>query len=352
MKRLVTLLVCAAMMATLLAGCGSKDTAQDSSNTGSGSDSASGAPVEVLLGWDTSMDDPIGKGAQKWAEYLTEMSGGTMEMKLYPSNQLGSKNDMIDQMLAGGNVITLGDGGFFGERGAPDMGILMAPYLFDSFDDAWTLAESDWYKEQAELLSSNGGLKILTSNWIYGLRHYLTKTPVYTVDDMKGLKIRVADSTVWINGTAVLGATPAPMAFSDAYTALQQGVVDGIENPAPQLYDSSFYECAKYLTLTGHVKNTTCFFTSSAWFDTLTEEQQNWLIESGKKAGVDNQEAYYQLEAEAIEKMTAAGVTVIELDEATYNGFKEKARAFYDIPEVNKDWSEGLYETVQAAMGK
>lgn len=349
-KRLIALLVCAAMMTVLLAGCGKSTTAANEND--SSQDASPAEPVEVLLGWDTSLDDPIGQGAQKWAEYLDEMSGGTMKMVLYPSNQLGSKNDMIDQMLAGGNLITLGDGGFFAERGAPDMGIMMAPYLFDTFEDGWTLCESDWYKEQCKILEENGGLKILASNWIYGLRHYLTKTPVYTVDDMAGMKIRVADSTVWIDGTAVLGATPAPMAFSEAYTALQQSVVDGIENPAPQLYDSSFHECAKYLTLTGHVKNVTIFFTGAEWFNTLTEEQQNWLVESGEKAGIYQQQAYYDLEAEALEKMEAEGVTIIELSDEDYNGFKEKARAFYDLPEINKDWSEGLYDTVQAAMGK
>ena len=366
-KRIVSLLAGATILAAMLAGCAAapaatsagpatqeaaESAAEEAGATAEeAAESASGDIVEVMLAWETSENDPIGQGCLKWKEILEEKSGGQMIVKLYPNNQMGSKNDVIDQMLAGSNVITLADAGFMGERGTPDTGILMGPYMFDTWDDCWALVESDWWKDQCDQLAENG-LKVVTSNWEYGLRHYLTKDPVHTVDDMAGMKIRVADSTIWIKGTEVLGATPTPMAFSEAYTALQQGVIDGIENPAPQLYDASFYEAVKNLTLTGHVKNFTVFLTSNDWFNTLTEEQQQWLIESGNEAGVYEQGVYAATEQEAIDNLKAAGVNVIELDEETYNGFKEKAKSFYADPALTEKWSDGLYDTVQAAMGK
>lgn len=353
-KRMIALTMVLALTAAALAGCGGggkteKNTAVAGETTGEQA-AQSPAVVEVKLAFETTTEEPMGKACVRWAELLKEKSGGTMEMKLYPSSQLGSKNDLMDQMLAGSNIITLGDGGYLSERGAPDMSIVVSPYLFDNWDQCWKLMESDWWQEQCDILADNG-LKILTSNWMYGTRHYLTKSPVKTVEDMKGMKIRTADSTVWIAATKVLGATPTPMAFSETYTALQQGVADGTESPAPQLHDASFDEVCKNLVLDGHVKNITMWFTSSTWFDTLTDEQKQWVIDSGNEAGLYSQELTSAAEDEAVKTMESEqGVTVIELDEAALQGFKTAAEPFYDMPEVNSKWSDGLLEKVQAII--
>lgn len=156
-KRLLASLLCGAM-AVSLAACGGDSAA----STGGGS-SAAGDVVELQIGFENSASEPIGQGLEKWAELLDEASGGTMKITLYPDSQLGSKNELIDSMLLGEPVATLADGAFYADYGVPDFGIVFGPFLFDDWDQCWTLIESDWYAEQSAKLEEQG-LKLLASN--------------------------------------------------------------------------------------------------------------------------------------------------------------------------------------------
>ena len=250
-------------------------------------------------------------------------------------------------MLLGENVCTLADGAFYADYGVPDFGIVFGPFLFDSWDQCWTLVESDWYKEQCAKLEEKG-LKILASNWIYGERHTLTTTPVNTVEDMQGLKIRVPSNEIQSKGFDVLGATSTGMALGDVYQALQTKTIDGAENPLATLYGRKLHEVAQYLILDGHVKNFTTWVCSADWFNSLTEEQQTWLIETAQEAGEYNNEVQQAAEADYLQKMKDEGVTVVEPSEEVLAGFKEKAQPFY---EMDFGWTDGLYDTVRKAMG-
>ena len=308
------------------------------------------ASAEVLqIGFENSMSEPIGQGLQKWQELLAAKDVD-LTIELFPDSQLGNKTDIIDQMLLGEPVMTLADGAFFADYGVPDMGIVFGPFLFDNWDQCWKLTESDWWAEQCAKLNDLG-IKMVAANWAYGARHTLTTKPVNTVDDLAGLQIRVPTNQIQTKGFEVLGATPVGMSLGDVYTALQQGTIDGGENPLSTLYGRKHHEVAKYLIMDGHVLNFTNWVCSSMWFDSLTPEQQEALVETGKEAGVYNN----QLQAEADEYykglMIEEGVTVVEPTEEVLQGFRDKAKAFYDEG-ATFGWSDGLYETVCAAMGK
>lgn len=206
-SKLLSLLLVLALVMAVLPACGGTD----NGNEGNEGEGETAEPVIVRVGYENNPGEPIDIACNAWAEYLDELSGGTMEMQLYPSSQLGSKNDIIDQMLAGNNVVTLADGAFTADRGAPDMGIQFAPFLFDTYDEAWRLVESDWWKEQVDICAENG-LQILTSNFVYGTRNLMTTKPVHSVKDLKGLKIRIPNNTIQIKGFEALGATPTPNA--------------------------------------------------------------------------------------------------------------------------------------------
>ena len=308
------------------------------------------ASAEVLqIGFENSMSEPIGQGLQKWQELLAAKDVD-LTIELFPDSQLGNKTDIIDQMLLGEPVMTLADGAFFADYGVPDMGIVFGPFLFDNWDQCWKLTESDWWAEQCAKLNDMG-IKMIAANWAYGARHTLTTKPVNTVDDLAGLQIRVPTNQIQTKGFEVLGATPVGMSLGDVYTALQQGTIDGGENPLSTLYGRKHHEVAKYLIMDGHVLNFTNWVCSSMWFDGLTPEQQEALIETGKEAGVYNNEL--QAEADEYYKglMIDEGVTVVEPTEEVLQGFRDKAKAFYDLGSTF-GWSDGLYDTVCAAMGK
>lgn len=177
-------------------------------------DRVPGDPIVLQGAYEKNPGEPIHDSMLEWARLLDERSDGEVRMSLFPSSQLGSKTDVIDQMLAGSPVITLADGAFYADQGVPDFGITFAPFLFETWEDCWTLTESEWYREQLAALEQKG-LKILCSNWIYGERHTL------------------------------LTPTPTPMALGDVYTSLQQGRSTGSRTrcrPSPPLLSLSSTE--------------------------------------------------------------------------------------------------------------
>lgn len=348
MKKKIALLLVVCMALLVLAACGGttkEGTSQEGTPSSEG-ESQEVKPVVIQAGYENHPGEPFDLGMNEWKRLLEEKSNGTMIMELFPSSQLGSKNDLMDQMLAGDAVVTLADGAFYADRGVPDFGIVFAPYLFETWDQAWKLTESDWYKEQCEKLEQEG-LKIIASNWMYGTRHTLTKKPVQKPADLKGMKIRVPNNLIQVKGFEVLGAAPTAMPLGEVYTALQQGTIDGLENPLPVLYNGKFHEVAKNLTLDGHIKNFTTLVCGTQFFNSLTEEQQKIFIETAKEAGVYNNELVQKSEQETLEKFKAEGVTVFEVDQEE---FKKASEAFYSLPEITSQWSEGLYDTVKNSM--
>ena len=336
MKRIVLGAVSALLAAAMLTGCGS---GQQSA--------AKDGKVVIQVGYENNPGEPFDKGVNKWKELLEQKSNGTMVIETYPSSQLGSKNDLIDQMIAGQPVVTLADGAFYADRGVKDFGIVFGPFLFDNWDQCWNLVKSQWYADKSKDLEGKG-LKILGSNWVYGARHTLTTKPVNSVEDLKGMKIRVPNNAIQVKGFEVLGAVPTPMPLGDTYTALQQGTIDGVENPLPVLYNGKFQEVAKYLILDGHVKNFTTLVCGTQFFNTLTPEQQKLLIETCEEAGLYNNEQQAASEKEVLEKFRNEGVTVVEPSNTVLQGFHDAAKKFYDLPDFG--WSKGLYDTVKSAM--
>lgn len=348
MKRFIAMLTTGALL-TALAACGNGTGANSAVPSGSGA-SSSGEEIVIQIGFENSISEPFGQGLEKWKELVDERSDGSLRIELFPDSQLGSKAELIDSMLLSEPVVTLADGAFYADYGVNDFGIVFGPFLFDDWDECWTLIESDWYKEQCEKLEDKG-LKIIASNWIYGDRHTLTTKPVNTVDDLAGLKIRVPSNQIQSIGFDTLGATSTGMDLGDVYQALQTKTIDGAENPLATLYGRKLHEVAKYLILDGHVKNFTTLVMSKDLFDTLTSEQQELLISTCEEAGEYNNELQQSSEQDYLEKMKAEGVTVVEPTEDVLQGFRDKARSFYDNGSTF-GWSDGLYETVCAAMGK
>lgn len=325
MKKLVALVLALVLMLAL--GCASAETLQ--------------------IGFENSLSEPIGQALVKWQELVAEKGDGSLTIELFPDSQLGNKTDIIDQMLLGEPVMTLADGAFYADYGVPDFGIVFGPYLFTSWDECWKLIDSDWYAEQSAKLEDLG-LKLVASNWAYGIRHTLTTKKVETVDDLAGLQIRVPTNQIQSKGFEVLGATPVGMSLGDVYTALQQGTIDGAENPLSTLYGRKLQEVAKYLILDGHVYNFTTWICSADWFNSLTAEQQELLISTGREAGVYNNELAAEADQKYLDLMVADGVEVVDPSDEVVAAFQEKAKAFYDLGVFG--WSEGLYDTVKAAM--
>ena len=300
------------------------------------------ADYTIKVAYENNPGEPIDKAVNEWARLFAQKTNGKGELRLYPSSQLGSKKDVMEQMKLGSAIITIADGGFFADY-VPDFGILMGPYLGTDYKDIFKLAKTPWFAEMNTKLEAKG-FHILTSNWLYGVRHMVTKKPVYTPADLKGMKIRVPNNRIQIDAMKTMGATPTPMALAEVYPSLTTGVIDGAENPIPVLYGQKHHEPAKYLILTGHLDNVSQWVTSQAYFAKLPADIKKALSESADEAGNFMTSTVQAAEKETIEKMKKEGVTVIEVDRKL---FREAAKPTYThFPE----WTPGLYDKVQSYL--
>lgn len=345
-----TMILMAAILAGVfsLSGCGEEEKA--AAPTAAAEEKPQTVePIVIRVGHDAHPGEPFYAGCEKWKELLEAKSNGTMQLELYPSGQLGSKDDLLDQIATGEAICTLADGAYFYDRGVKDFGIVFGPYLFDSWDEAYKLYESSWYQEQADKLAEVAKLKIVASNWRFGVRHTLTTKPVQSLADFHGIKLRVPTNVIQLKGMEVLGTAPTPMALGEVYTALQQGTIDGVENPVALLYYGKFHEVAKYLLLDSHVYNITNLVVGVDFFNSLTKEQQQMLMDTCKEAGLYQNKLSEESDIALIKKMQDEGVTVIEPTPEFKQELKEASKKFYTLPDF-KDWSPNLYETVKAAM--
>ncbi|GGA59418.1 C4-dicarboxylate TRAP transporter substrate-binding protein [Pelagibacterium lentulum] len=299
--------------------------------------------VTIRVAYENNPGEPTDLVMQYWQELIAERSNGEIALELYPSSQLGSKTDITDQAIMGLNVITITDVGFLAEY-EPDLGILYGPYLTDDPQKLFDIYDGEWFTEMSEKLRTEHGVRIVLPNLLYGVRHLISTRPVRSPEDMQGLKVRVPNNIMQIRAIEAMGAVATPMPLGDVYTALAQGVIDAVENPIAVLYGQRFHEEADHLSLIGYLTNTAMFVGGEAFFSTLSDEHMQIVEETAYEAGLYSQELITNLDNEMLEEMVAAGVEVIEVDIAP---FQELTRSVYEgFPE----WSEGLYEMIQAQL--
>ncbi|MBI0579893.1 C4-dicarboxylate TRAP transporter substrate-binding protein [Neobacillus cucumis] len=323
----LALFLCISMM---LVGCGK-------------SKSASGGKEQdvytIKIGYENQPGEPIDLAAKEWKRLAEEKSKGKIKIELYPSSQLGSKQDVIEQMKTGANIIHIADASFLMDY-VPDIGILSAPYLADSYDDLFKVTDSEWFKGLEKDLQKQG-IHIVSTKWIYGDRHLITTKPVREPKDLKGLKVRVPSNPLSIKIMEKMGATATPLPLGEVYPSIAQGVIDGMENPLPVIYGSKVYEKAKYLSLTGHTNMIIQWIAGQSYIDTLPADVVKVLQETGDEAGKFMGEKVKESEQSNMKDLKAAGVKVIEPDK---EAFKEATKSVY---KEMTDWSPGLYDKIQ-----
>lgn len=347
-KRLLAMLLCGAMAVGMTACSGGSSSTSAAGGTSEGDSSGDGAgTVTINVGYENATTEPVAQAVERWEELVEEESGGSIQMELFPNSTLGKKNDLIDQMLMGENIITIADGAFLADYGVPDFGIFYAPYAFENWDEVWAVIDSDWYADLCDQLATTGGLRVLSSNWMYGARDILSIKEVHTPADLAGLKLRVSSNDLSVTSFESLGATPVGMDLSDVYQALSGGTIDAFENPIYCMYNRSFQEVAKYLVKTEHILATSMWVCGESFFSTLTEEQQQILTECADEAGLYNNEMIDEADAEAEQAMVDAGVTVSELTDDEKAQWIEAAQPFFTEGAASLGWSDGLYDTVR-----
>ncbi|WP_409306744.1 C4-dicarboxylate TRAP transporter substrate-binding protein [Pectobacterium sp. B1J-3] len=303
---------------------------------------AQAKPLSIKVAYENNPGEPLDLVMRHWADLLKERSKGEITLVLYPSSQLGSKQDVTEQAMMGMNVITLSDVAFLADY-EPDLGILFGPYLTDDPQKLFKIYESDWFKQKNEALKKKG-IHIVMSNYLYGTRQIIAKKPIRTPEDLAGMKIRVPNNVMQIKAIQAMGATPTPMPLNEVYPALTQGMIDGVENPISVLQGQKLFEQAKYLSMVNYLTNTSVWVGGEAFFGNLPQEQLEMIHQTGYEAGLYSQKLTLERDAEMLKNMEKEGVEVIYPD---VEPFRKKALEVYSqFPE----WSPNLYDTIQTQL--
>ncbi len=343
MKNKILAAIMAAAMLTVT-GCGGSSSPSQAGPAKGNTPSPAKEEQTVLLKLNhvQSNTDPVQEAFLELADMVKERSGGSIEIQVYANSELGSNKDNLEQAVNGANIIAVGDTGFLADY-VPDFGIMNGPFLYSSYEDLMKLSESEWYQEVSDACSAQG-IKVLAMNWYFGERHIISKKPVNSPDDMKGLKIRVPSNTMWTATMEALGAAPTTIQWSEVYSALDQGVVDAAEAPLATIYTSKLQEAAKYISTTGHFTGIIGLEMSQKVWDSMSENQRTILAECIAEEGRIYSQRVIASDQEWREKLEAEGVTFIDVDREP---FRAACEAVYTrFPE----WSEGLYERIQREL--
>lgn len=219
-----------------------------------------------------------------YADRVKELSGGEIEIQIFPSGQMGT-HTQCQEMVSTGALdfypTTAGLVSVFDPNRTQEL--IELPYLFDNYSQAYAFMDTDFVSKIYEPLQQKGIYYLAT--WDNGFRHLTNnKRPVYTPADMKGLKVRVVKSEMSIKILSALGANAVPMAYSELYTALGSGVVDGQENPFMNIYASKFYEVQKYMSVTKHQYSTLPIIFSMQRWESLNDNQRAILKQAALEA--------------------------------------------------------------------
>jgi tripartite ATP-independent transporter DctP family solute receptor len=240
-----------------------------------------------------------------------------IEIAFFPDNQLGQEIDVINSVKLG--VIDLMvSGSSISANLVPLVGTFDLGYLFSSFPQQTKAFDSGAAKPIEEALLKNASIRVISWAYNFGSRSVLAKKAVKTPEDLAGLKIRTLPNPVITECLRLMGAAATPMAFGEIYTALQAGVLDGLEHDPPTIVASKFYETSKFYALTQHNFSPLATYFSDATFNRMDPKLREGFLDAARKAASDTRTHGLAVEKEALELLKSKGVTIIECDNEAF----------------------------------
>ena len=268
------------------------------------------AVVEIKFGHTGSLEHQYQIGAEQFKKLVEAESKGEIKVNIFPQAQLGGERDLAEGVRMGTiEIASVAAGNLAGF--VPELQLFGIPFLFPTAKQVYAVLDGEVGKDIAAIMASKGFVSL--AFWEVGFRNMTNNTrPVKTPEDMKGLKIRVQESKIWIQFMNRLGAVATPIPFGELYSALQQKVVDGQENPVATIYSMKFYEVQKYLSLTGHTYEPAHVIANPKWFNGLDPKHQAIILKAAADAAVYQRQTLADKDKERFEVIKKAGVVIEE----------------------------------------
>lgn len=301
----------------------------------------------IKLGWGTadSAVDPYAITAHAFAEELEQIAPGAFDIRFFPSIQLGDETQMLQSLQLGTQDMGVFTSTYVGNI-EPAFKLNDLPFLYASSAQAHAVLDGPVGDLLAEKLEARN--LALLGFAEAGFRQVLNnKRPVYVPSDLSGIRLRVQPSDLFLDSFRALDANPVPMSWSDVFTAVQQGTIDGLEIPLPVIYANKFPEITKYLSLTNHTYNVLTLLISDQTMKRLDETQREAIREAGRRATQRQREVVALQREDILGKIRETGMEVNEVEDI--NDFREKVLPVYEAYRdlIGTDILDAALEQVQ-----
>lgn len=307
MKKLM-ILVLILFLTLILAACGDSDTATEVEAEGSSS--------KLTVGTTQTEDSHYGAFLKKFKEKIEADSNGEISVAIHYNSEIGNERDMLESVQLGtldGTFISTGVISNF----VKDFNVLDFPFLFDNVEHARTTLSGEVGDILNSKLEENGIINLAFAE--NGFRHITNSTlPIEKPEDLIGIKIRTMEVPLHQEVFSAFGASPTPMAWSEVFTSLQQGVIDAQENPIAIIYSSKFEEIQDYVSLSGHVYSPAVLLVGKATLEKFSKEHQEIIREASEEAKQANFTFIDENEANQIEELKSKGMEINEVDTAAF----------------------------------
>jgi len=343
MKRSLMLLLMTVMLVVVTA-CGS-----DEESSGENNDSDSGDTKTIRAGIGLNENHPEYEGLLKFKEIVEEETNGSIEVETYPSGQLGDDRTMTEGLQLGSLEVTIPSTSPM-VNFVPEMAVFDFPFLFPDNETADAVLDGPVGQKFLDMFDEQD-IKAL-AYWENGFRDITnSQHEIETAEDFEGLKIRTMENDLHLDAFRELGANPTPMAFGELFTAMQQGTVDGQENPVATIYLEKFYEAQEYVSTTNHIYTPFVFLISKEFYDGLSEEEQQIVSDAAIEAGEYQREVIREDAEENFEALGEEGMTVTEVTPEAREKMQEIVQPIIDkyAEEIGEDLVQEVYDAVEEA---
>ncbi|WP_017586059.1 DctP family TRAP transporter solute-binding subunit [Nocardiopsis ganjiahuensis] len=291
---------------------------------GSGGDDSGGPTLTFSTSY--TDDHPHTRcGIDLVAERVAESDAG-FGIDTFPGSQLGDNTETFASVMSGDIDMDVQGSAALGSAYEP-IGVFDAAYAFDDADHMFSFFDSEASDDMKQGFEEATGAKILDV-WYFGDRHFTANQPIRTPDDLSGLRMRFPDSPIYLANAEAMGANPTAVAFEEVYMALQQGTVDGQENPIATIDADNFDEVQSHLSLSGHQIGSQMIVVSGQTWEQLTEEQQQVLQEAVTEVREENRACIEEAETEILAEWESSGAVEV-VDDVDVDAFRDQVHEYF-----------------------
>ena len=291
---------------------------------------------------------PQVQGVEKFAELVAQKSGGKITVRTFPGGALGPDLQVVSAMQGGTIDLNVMNASLLAGN-VKEMSVLDFPYLFESAQEADGVLDGPIGKTLIDKLPAEGLVGL--AYWDLGFRQMHTRNkPVAKADDLRGLKMRVIPTPIYVDFVNAVGANAVPMPFTETYTALEQGAIDGMTNPLLNILDGKYQEVSKHLVLTNHMYTPQIVIVSKRTWDKLSEEERKILQEAATETTAFQRKVAREEATKVLDEAKKAGMTIHQLPAEETAKLREKAQPV--IQKHTKDIGEEFVAQVKAEAEK